>query len=134
MVIWSRWGFLSFLCIGLAVAVVVGLLPALGAPTQGALMGAMLFALAAGFNWLLVRFVYARLDKPVPVTYTQRLPEPVVHPNGARQTHAVHTAHDEQGNPLWRRPNSSLFFIPVRYLTFVFLAVALVLLIVGLVR
>lgn len=134
MIIWSRWGFLTFICIGLGVGMALGIVPALTGETPTGLTPAVIiFGVAGLLNLLLVQFVYARLDKPRPVTYTVALPQPIVHPNGVKQTSEVRTALDEEGNPLWRRPSSSLFFIPVRAWTWIFLIGAVVLLVISLV-
>ncbi len=131
MIIWSRWGFLSFLAFGLGVGLAFLVLTPL-AVDGGPLLGATIFACAAGVNVLLALFVYPRLDKPRQVTFTRPLAQPVRHPNGAVQTHEVVPALDPEGRPIWQQPQSTLFFIPARFIWIVLLIVAVVLGIVSL--
>ncbi len=60
MIIWSRWGFLSFLAIGLGVATAFGLNALLDDRIQGELIGATIFLFAAIYNLVLAFFVYPR--------------------------------------------------------------------------
>lgn len=133
VIIWSRWGFLSFLAFGLGVVAALGVISLFGGSTEGALTGALVFLFAGIFNLVLALVVYPRLDKPKPVTYTVKLPQPIKHANGQVQTHAVQPALDTDGQQLWSQSHSSLFFIPARILWVPLLAVALILAIVGLV-
>jgi hypothetical protein len=133
VIIWTRWGFLSFLAIGLGVATAFGLNAVVGGPLQGAMIGAAIFLFAGIYNLALAYLVYPRLDKPRPVTYTQPLPQPITHLNGVVQTHQVLPALDAEGNQLWTRPRSTLFLIPGQYIWVPCLAVSLVLAVVGLV-
>ena len=130
MIIWSRWGFLSFLGFGVGVGLALLLLSPLGLDS-GPLVGATVFACAAGVNALLAYLVYPRLDRARPVTFTRPLAQPVRHPNGAVQTHEVLPALDPSGRPLWQQPQSTLFFIPARRIWIVLLAVAVVLSVVS---
>jgi hypothetical protein len=133
VIIWSRWGFLSFLAIGLGALTAFGIDLAMGEVIQGFQMGAAVLLLAAAYNLVLALVVYPRLDKPRPVTYTQPLPEPITHPNGVVQTHQVLPALDAQGQQLWARPRSTLLFIPAQYVWVVWLAGSAVLAGIGLV-
>ncbi|HYI57871.1 MAG TPA: hypothetical protein VEX66_06860 [Microlunatus sp.] len=133
MIIWSRWGFLSFLAIGFGVATAFGLNALLDDRIQGQLIGATIFLFAAIYNLVLAFFVYPRLDKARPVTYTVPLPQPIKHPNGQVQTHAVRPALDSEGRQLWTQPRSTLFFIPATVLWIPCLLGAVVLAVLGLV-
>lgn len=130
MLIWSRWGFLSFLGFGVGVGLAFLLLSPLGLDS-GPLVGATIFACAAAVNALLAFLVYPRLDKPRPATFTRPLAQAVRHPNGAVQTHEVLPALDPEGRPLWHQPRSTLFFIPARLIWIGLLAVAVVLSVVS---
>ena len=128
MIIWSRWGFLSFLGIGLGVGlafVMVHLVPS-ESVDDGPVLGATVLTCAAGVNALLAYLVYPRLDRPRPVTFTRPLAQPVRHPNGSLQTHEVVAAQDPEGRPIWERPRSTLFFIPARLIWVVLLVLAAV--------
>jgi hypothetical protein len=131
VIIWTRWGFLSFLAIGLGVGTAFGLNALIGEPMQGATIGAAIFLFAGIYNLVLAYVVYPRLDKPRPVTYTQPLPQPIKHPNGVVQTHQVLPALDADGNQLWVRTQSTLFFVPGRYVWVLCLVASLVLAVVG---
>ncbi|GAA3631067.1 hypothetical protein [Microlunatus ginsengisoli] len=132
MIIWSRWGFLSLLAIGLGVGTAFGLDALTGAQLEGATIGAVIFLFAGIFNLALAYLVYPRLDKPRPVTYTQSLPEPITHANGVVQTHQVLPALDADGKQVWARPTSTLFFVPARLVWVLCLLAALVLGVIGL--
>lgn len=131
MLIWSRWGFLSFLGFGLGVGLAFLFVSPLGID-GGPLLGATIFACAAGVNVLLAFLVYPRLDKPRQVTFTRPLAQPVRHANGAVQTHEVVPALDPEGRPIWQQPQSTLFFIPARIIWILLLVVALALGVVSL--
>jgi len=132
VIIWTRWGFLSFLAIGLGVATAFGLNAVIGEPLQGATIGAAIFLFAGIYNLVLAYLIYPRLDKPRPVTYTQALAQPITHPNGVVQTHQVLPALDADGEQLWVHPRSTLFFVPARFVWLLCLAAALVLAVIGL--
>lgn len=134
MIIWSRWGFLSFLAIGASVAVFLPTLSMLGLPEQGTYVGATIFTLTAAFNAALARWAYPRLDKPRALTFTRPLPQPYRLPNGTVQTHEVLPMLDPHGDQVWEARQSTLFFIPAKYFWAIFGAVALVLWVVTIVQ
>lgn len=125
--IFSRWGFLSFLSIGIGVAVALPVAAAVGLPNSGVHIGAMVFTVTALVNVALALWVYPRLDRPRPVTVLQPLPQPVPRQDGTAQTHQVVHAVDRDGNQIWRTPRSRLFFIPATLWWAVFSAIALAL-------
>ncbi|MGC3994521.1 MAG: hypothetical protein QM779_10505 [Propionicimonas sp.] len=127
MIIWSRWGFLSFLGFGVGVGLAFATASLFGLDTSGLLIGALIFLWAAAINLLLAYLVYPRLDKPRPVTVVRRLPQPYTWPDGRVQTEEVVPALDPQGRPVWTTPRSTLFFIPANILWIPLLAVSLVL-------
>ncbi len=127
MIIWSRWGFLSLLAIGLGVGTAFLLDTLTGNPMKGPTIVAAGLVFAGLYNLVLALLVYPRLDKPRPVTYTQSLPEPIRHPNGVVQTHQVLPALDVEGKQLSSTPRSTLFAIPARSVWVVCLAASLVL-------
>jgi hypothetical protein len=132
VIIWTRWGYLSLLAIGLGVGAAFGLDALLSEPLHGVTIGAAIFLFAGIFNLILTVAVYPRLDRARPVTYSQPLPQPITHPNGVVQTHQVLPALDANGNQVWVRPRSTLFFLPARFIWVLCLAVALVLAVIGL--
>ena len=78
--------------------------------------------------WLFDRFALPHLDAPRQQLVLQPLPQPVVQPNGVRQTHVqVPLVNPSTGQPVWVRPRSSLFFVPVRIWPYVVAAIGLVL-------
>lgn len=118
MIIFTRWGFLvvffaaagSLLGFGLQ-ALVTGSAD----PGRFVFFGLGEMVGAVGL-WFFSRAVLDRhLDKPKPLTVTERLAQPYVHPNGAVQHFTTSPVlHPQTGQPLWSQPRSTLFFIPVR--------------------
>ena len=116
MIIWSRWGILVFVAVGLGMGT-GALLNALllpsrmnGGPSSTMFLGVGLMA-AGVYTYLLDRFVLApHLDKPRQQFVLQPLPQPV-----GNQTHRqVPVVHPQTGQPVFVQPRSSLFFVPVR--------------------
>jgi hypothetical protein len=137
MIIWSRWGILAFLFVGLGVALgfllatITGLVEDSG-PVNGVFVGiGMLLAAVALFFFN--RYVMDRhLDKPRPLTVTRQLALPYTHPDGRVQTHEVVAAVDGQtGEPIVVQPRSTLFFIPLRFWPFLIAGLGAVLIIVN---
>ena len=131
MIIWSRWGILVLVTLGLGVATgsLLGVIitGTADGPAPGLFIGVGL-VLAGLYTYLLDHFVIApHLDKPRQHVILQRLPQPVVHPNGMRQTHEqVAVLHPQTGEPMFVRPRSSLFFIPVGVWPYVFAGIGIV--------
>jgi hypothetical protein len=122
MIIWTRWGILVLLAFGLSVgtgfllkALIAPALPTTG-PSVGVFVGVG-FLLGGVYVWLLWKYLLVKvLDKPRPLWVNRVLAEPIVHPNGARQTYErVAIRHPDTGEPIVHTPVSSFFFIPVRY-------------------
>ncbi|SJM70221.1 hypothetical protein [Gulosibacter sp. 10] len=117
MIIWTRWGFLSFLAVGLGVLCAFGVdTLLLGGIVEGSpWLGALVLGFAALINFVLARWVYPALDKPRPVTITRPLQMPYRTPDGRVVTEETVPALDPEGRPVVVRPVSTLFFIPARY-------------------
>jgi hypothetical protein len=131
VIIWSRWGILVLVALGLGVGTGALLNLALNpgvndGPSAGLFMGVGL-VMAGVYTYLLNHYVIARhLDKPRQHFLLQRLPQPVVHPNGMKQTHQqVAVLHPETGQPVYVQPRSSFFFVPVAAWPYVFAAVGI---------
>ena len=124
MIIWTRWGILSFFGFGVGVGLALGTISLFHLPEQGLIVPTLVFTCAAAVNWAMARWLYPRLDKPRPVTVTRPLPQPYTWPDGRVQTHEVVPVFDPEGQPIWTFPSSSLFFIPVKHLWIVLLVVA----------
>lgn len=129
MIIWSRWGILVFVMLGLGVGT-GALLNFLVQPdvTEGAGFGLFMgvgLVMAGVYTYVLNHFVIApHLDKPRQQFFLQPLPQPVVHPNGVKQTHQqIPVLHPETGQPVYGRPRSSFFFVPVAAWPYVFAAI-----------
>jgi hypothetical protein len=132
VIIWSRWGILVLAMLGLGAGTGSLLSLATGGSTEGPASGLFIgvgLVLAGVYTYLLNHFVIARyLDKPQQQFLLQRLPQPVVHPNGVRQTHErIAVLHPQTGQPVFVRPRSSLFFIPVHVWPYVFATIGIVL-------
>ena len=125
MIIWSRWGIVVLLFVGAGIAIGFGIGAAFGAiRSSGAHNGVFVgigFMVSAVGLWFFDKYVVDRhLDKPRQSVVYQQLAEPITHPNGATQTHAaVPVLHPTTGEPLWVKPRSTFFFVPVRYWPFV---------------
>jgi len=139
MIIWSRWGFLAFLFIGLGVGAGFLLAAAFGVvedsgPVNGVFVGVGILLSAVGL-FFFNRYVMARhLDKPRALTVTRQLAQPFTHPDGRVQTHEVVPAVDGQtGQPIVVQPSSTLFFIPMRFWPFLIAALGVVLVVVNVV-
>lgn len=128
--VWSGWGWLSFLALGLGI-VASGPIAQISNLPNGRMWSAVAFALAAAFNAVLAYAVYPRLDRPQPVLEPRELPQPVRESDGTIRTTETVQAVDAGGRPLWTRPTSRLFLIPARKIWMVFLAIALILGVIG---
>lgn len=139
MIIWTRWGILAFLFVGVGVGVGFLLAAAFGmtgrsGPVTGVFVGIGLMIAAVGLFFFDRHVVQKHLDKPRALTVTRQLAEPYTHPDGRVQTHEVVPAVDgATGQPIVVRPQSTLFFIPVRFWPFVLAGIGLVVLVVNIV-
>lgn len=139
MIIWSRWGIVVLLFIGLGVllgftlAGVTGLAESSG-PVNGVFVG-IGFVLSAALLWLFVRLVVGRhIDRPRPAAIHEKLAEPIRHENGSVQTHRViPVLHPETGQQIYTNPVSTFFFVPLRFWPFVLAGLGVIVLVVNLV-
>jgi ABC-type antimicrobial peptide transport system permease subunit len=137
MIIWSRWGILAFLFIGVGVglgfllATILGVVERSG-PVNGVFVG-IGFVLSAVGLYFFNKYVMDRhLDKPRPMTITRPLAQPYTHPDGRVQTHEVVPAVDGQtGQPIVVQPRSTLFFIPMRFWPFIIAGLGVVVFIIN---
>ncbi|MFV0429980.1 MAG: hypothetical protein ACK5KO_11215 [Arachnia sp.] len=137
MIIWTRWGIVVALLVALGLITGFGV-GAIVEPDSGDGSSIVMFtglglllggAALYGFDHLLLRRF---LDKPRPVMVRRNFPQPITLPNGQVQTFEVVPAVDvNTGEPLMERPNSSLFFIPVRFWTFIALGLGAVVFVMG---
>jgi hypothetical protein len=140
MVIWSRWGILVFLFIGLGVLLGYAVGGALGmiqpsGPSSGVFVG-IGFVLSAGLLWAFTKFVMGtHLDKPRPAVMHEQLAEPVRDENGVTQTHRVlPVLHPETGQQVTTNPVSTFFFVPMKYWPFVLAGLGVLVFAINLVR
>lgn len=134
MIIWTRWGILVLPFVGAGVLVGFGLAALLGltqggSAITGIFVGIGLIVAAAGFYFFEKLVMRVHIDKPYPVMLHQpavQLPDGTVQP--PRQIPAV---NPETGQPVWTRPSSSLFFIPVRFWPYVLGVIGILVLIVN---
>jgi hypothetical protein len=139
MIIWSRWGILVLLFVGLgvllgfALAGITGLAAPSG-PINGVFIG-LGFILSAGLLWVFTRFVVGtHIDKPQPAVLYEKLAEPVRDENNALRTHRViPVLHPETGQQIMTRPVSTFFFVPIRYWPYVLGALGAIIFVINLV-
>jgi hypothetical protein len=137
MIIWSRWGVLVFPFIGIGGGLGFLLQTMAGSsadsgPSVSMFVGAGLVLSAVGLGFFSTYVVERHLDKPQQAFFLQPLPAPVVHPNGARQTHTqLPILHPETGQPIWTHPRSTFFFVPFRYWPYIFGVLGLGLFVIG---
>jgi hypothetical protein len=135
VIIWSRWGILVLVAVGLGVGT-GALLNALLLPGRMSGSASVMFLgvglIAAGvYTSLLDRFVLRpHLDKPQQQFLLEPLPQRV-----GNQTHRqVPVLHPQTGQPVYVQPRSSLFFVPVRIWPFVLAGIGIVVTIVNAIR
>jgi hypothetical protein len=137
MIIWSRWGILAFLFIGIGVGLGFLLAASLGmvedsGPVNGVFVGIGFVLSAVGLYFFNIHVMDKHLDKPRALTVTRQLAQPYTHPDGRVQTHEVVPAVDGQtGQPIVVKPRSTLFFIPMRFWSFIIAGLGVVLIIVN---
>ena len=139
MIIWSRWGIVVLLFVGLgvllgfALATIFGLVEASG-PQNGVFIGVGL-VLSAALLFVFVRLVVGiHIDKPKPAAIYEKLAEPIRHENGSVQTHRViPVLHPETGQQVVTNPVSTFFFVPLRFWPFLLAGIGLIVLVVNLV-
>jgi len=140
MIIWSRWGIVVLLFLGLG----IGLGWALGwsiwllqpsEPVNGILFMGIGDILSAALLWLFVKYVVGTyIDKPRAAVMYEKLAEPIRNENNAIQTHRViPILHPETGQQIHTNPVSSFFFIPLRFWPFLLGGIGVVVLVVGVV-
>lgn len=132
MIIWTRWGILAFLFVGVGVGLgfllanLTGMVRPSG-PINGVFVGVGLMIAAVGLYFFNIHVMDKHLDKPRALTVTRPLAQPYTHPDGRVQTHEVVPAVDGQtGQPIVVTPRSSLFFIPMRFWSFIIAGIGLV--------
>jgi hypothetical protein len=131
VIIWSRWGILLLPVVGLGIATGFVLGAIAGGVTGGEVPENLFLGvglvLAGLYVWLFDHLALPHLDRPRQQVVLQPLAQPYTHPNGVRQTHQqVPLVNPQTGQPVWVRPRSSLFFVPVRYWPFIVAGIGIV--------
>src|SRR5689334_21582935 len=113
MIIWSRWGIVVLLFVGLGVLLGFTLASVLGraeksGPSNGVWVG-FGFVLSSVLLWVFVKFVVGtHIDRPRPAVMYEQLPQPVKLENGTTQTHRViPIVHPETGQQVYTNPVST---------------------------
>lgn len=139
MIIWSRWGIVVLLFIGLgvglgfAIAGILGLVESSG-PRNGVFVGIGFMLSAVGLYFFDKYVLDKHLDKPRAAVIYEKLAQPVKLENGATQTHrAIPVTHPETGQQLVTKPTSTFFFVSVRYWPFVMGGLGILVFIINLV-
>lgn len=137
MIIWSRWGIVVLLFVGLGVllgfilSTILGMVEKSG-PRNGVFIGIGLI-LSAGLLWVFVKKVVGtHIDIPRPAVMYEKLVEPVTLEDKTIQTHRViPILHPETGQQLVTNPVSTFFFVPIKYWPFVLGAIGAVVLVIN---
>ncbi|MGE3191875.1 MAG: hypothetical protein AB7K08_00225 [Microbacteriaceae bacterium] len=140
MIIWSRWGILVMLFVGLGVGLgfiikTVAGVQADSGPTVGLYIG-LGFILSAAVLFVVVRATVGKvIDKPRPAVVWQQLAQPVTLDNGTTVTQRpIPVTDPDTGAQLYTTPRSTLFFIPVKYWPYVLAGLGVVLIVVNLIQ
>ena len=139
MIIWSRWGIVVLLFVGLGVLLGFGLAALLGFADAGSASNGVFvgigFMLSGIALWAFNGFVVGRyIDKPKAAFFYERLAEPQPMADGRMtNTRAVPVLHPETGEQVWSRPVSTFFFIPIRFWVYIQPALGLVIFVVNIV-
>lgn len=130
MIIWSRWGFLVVLFVAAGLGIGGALTGAFASlASLGPLFYGVGLLLSAGGIWAFNQYVLPKMEKPRPVM--------VMAPPGVDQwgrpipAHPVQAINPQTGQPLFRRTQSSLFFIPFGIWTWVVGGIGALLLVLG---
>jgi hypothetical protein len=131
VIIWSRWGILVVvpLLLGLVTGSFLNFVLNSGVddgPVSSMFVGVGL-VMAGVYTYLLNHYLITpHLDGPRHVRPQPATP-PAEHPQGARQAgQQGPVLHSQTGQPLFVRPRSSLFFVPVTAWPYVFAAIGIV--------
>ena len=139
MIIWSRWGIIVLLFLGLgvglgyAIGAVLGLVEGSG-PVNGIFVGVGILV-SSVLLFLFNRMVVGKhIDKPRPAVMYEKLAEPVRDQNNAVQTHRViPILHPETGQQVMTHPVSTFFFVPLHFWPFVLAGLAVVVVLINLI-
>ena len=123
MIIWSRWGIVVLLFVGLGVALGFLLMAALGIrENSGAVPGIFI-----GIGFILCAVALFFFDREVLQKHLDKPRAAVIYEGGR----AIPVLHPETGQQLVTQPSSSFFFIPVKYWVYVLPAIGLLLLVIN---
>lgn len=139
MIIWSRWGILVMLFVGLGVGLgfiikTIAGVDADSGPTVGLYIGLGFILSSVALFFAVKATVGKVIDRPQPAVAWQKLAEPFVNENGLKQTHrAIPVTDPDTGAQLYTSPRSTLFFIPVTFWPYVLAGLGVLLIVVNLV-
>lgn len=135
--IWSRWGIVVLLFVGLGVLIGFVLSVATGneQANSPAFVGAGLVLSAVALYFFVRLVVLRHLDRPRPAVLYEKLAQPLTAEDGRVQTHrVVPLVHPETGQQLMRSPVSTFFFVPVRFWPYLLGLLGIVLVVIGIVQ
>ena len=124
VIIWSRWGFLVLLPLGLGAA--TGALLAwsfVPGEREGALYGIFLsvgIIIGGLYTYLFDRYV---IDPYLDKARQHFVLEPLPQPHGAQTHRQIPLVNPHTGQPIMVKPRSSLFFIPTRFWSIIFVVI-----------
>lgn len=137
IIIWQRWGILVvlFALVGVLLGVLLGLLSGNSkGPGIWVLIGAGVAAAGVGLHFFTRRVVDVHLDKPRPLVVTQDLEQAYIDEYGRSRTQRTEAVVDpETGEPVLAKPTSSLFFVPMKYWSYVLAVLGVVVALIAIV-
>ncbi|WP_285725654.1 hypothetical protein [Psychromicrobium xiongbiense] len=127
MIVWSRWGIFVVLCAGVGALIMMTVFSLVDRqPSHSGIWAGLGLVLGAVINWLFASYLLPRMDPPKPVLFRQPLAQPYANEHGQTVTfHVVQAVDPATGQLAFYTPRSSLFFIPVKYWTWILAAVGL---------
>jgi len=138
MIIWSRWGIVVLAFVGLGIGAGFLIMNAVGVrsesgPVSGIFVGLGLMLSGVGLWFFTKHVLLAKLDKPRPVVVWENAVPATDDEGRMLGQRAIPVLHPETGQPMWTRPQSTFFFIPVVFWSYVLPALGLVILIANLI-
>jgi hypothetical protein len=138
MIIWSRWGIVVLAFVGLGIGAGFLIMNAVGVqsesgPVSGIFVGLGLMLSGVGLWFFTKHVLLAKLDKPRPVVVWENAVPATDAEGRVLGQRAIPVMHPETGQPMWTQPQSTFFFIPVVFWSYVLPVLGLVIFLANLI-